>query len=237
MAKLRDLTGQQFNYLTVLRRSEENTKDGKARWVCRCICGREVTYASVDITRKRHPVKSCGCLRNRLIGESSTTHGMSKHPAWEVWHSMKQRCNDPNHPAYHNYGGRGITVCDEWQHSFENFWQDMGSTYQRGLELDRRDNNKGYSPENCRWVPRKINVRNRRSNRFIETPLGRMTVAEYAERTGIGVTTLLYRISHGWAPELLCAPPDVRNVCTTSEIVVRGTDSVCTTQKKNSSAL
>ena len=224
MAKAKDLTGQQLHYLTVLHRVDSRVK-GEPRWLVRCICGKEYAVDAGDIIRKRYPTKSCGCQRVNLIRASRTTHGMSRHPAFGVWHSMKQRCEDPNHRAYHNYGGRGISVCPEWAASFENFWRDMRSTYHSGLELDRINNNKGYNPQNCRWVDRKTNSRNRRVSRLIDTPLGQMTVAELCERTGIGETTMLYRLNHDWPTELLCVKPDARNLSTTSGIVVRGTDS------------
>jgi len=91
----------------------------------------------------------------------------------------------------------------------------MGLTYQRGLDLDRIDNNKGYRPGNCRWVTRKVNARNKCTNRIINTPLGLMTVAEAAERSGIGVTTLHYRLRHNVPTRLLFATADVRNRFTT----------------------
>ena len=160
---------------------------------------------------------------------------MTHHPAFGVWHSMKQRCMDPNHPAYHNYGGRGITVCQEWAESFERFWEAMGPTYQRGLELDRINNEEGYYPGNCRWVSRKINSRNKRGSRLVDSPFGRITVSELSEKTDIGVTTLLYRLDHNWPTELLCIPPDSRNKSTTSGIVVRGTDLQYMTRKQENS--
>jgi hypothetical protein len=145
---------------------------------------------------------------------------------------MKQRCLDPSHQAYHNYGGRGITVCKRWLESFENFWEDMGSTWKKGLDIDRIDNSKGYTPENCHWTTRKQNNRNRRNNHIIDTPLGKMTIAEFSERTGIGVTTICYRLEHGWKGQSLLTPPDYRNLCTTSGIVVRGTDSLSGTEEE-----
>lgn len=229
--RFHDLAGQTFHYLTVLERAE-NTKLGKTQWLCRCVCGKKVVVAASDLVRKKSPTKSCGCMARQLISESRTTHGMSSHPAWGVWHSMKQRCSDPNHPAYHNYGGRGITVCQEWEKSFENFWEDMGASYRPGLEIDRIDNDKGYYAENCRWTTRKVNSRNKRTNRVIETPYGKMTVATLAELMGIGETTLLYRLDHGWPTEYLCIPPDTKNECTTSGIAVRGTDFVYLTEEK-----
>lgn len=223
--RLIDLTGKHFGYLTVLSRAE-NDKHGKTRWLCRCICGKENVVAASDLTRKRYSTKSCGCMSRKLISESRKSHGMSKHPAYGVWHSMKQRCQDPNHHAYHNYGARGITVCDEWSNSFETFWQDMGPTYARGLDLDRIDNNAGYSKDNCRWVARKVNSRNKRSNTWITTPkYGRTTISELSELTGIGVTTLCYRIEHGWDGEELTIKPDFRNLkAERGGIIVRGKD-------------
>ena len=122
-----------------------------------------------------------------------------------------------------------LTVISRAENDFENFWADMGPSYAPGLELDRKDNEQGYSPENCRWIPRKSNMRNRRSSRVIDTPLGRMTVAELAERSGIGETTLLYRLANGWPAESLLTEPNARNMSTTSGIVARGTNSASTT--------
>lgn len=229
--KLDDLTGRRFNSLTVIRRAP-NDKRGKPRWVCKCDCGTETTYAARDL--KRGNLYSCGCQRSRRISEKNKTHGMSRHPAWAVWHSMKQRCMDPNHKAWKNYGGRGITVCGRWAESFEAFWEDMGPTYQPGLEIDRIDNNRGYEPGNCRWTTRKVNARNRRTNILVTTEYGTTTVSELAELTGIGETTLLYRIQHGWPEAALTTPPNVRNWYTTSGIAVRGTASQLSQQTESS---
>lgn len=92
--RLIDLTGKHFGYLTVLSRAE-NDKHGKTQWLCRCICGKENVVAASDLTRKRYSTKSRGCMSRKLISESNKSHGMSKHPAYGVWHSMKQRCQDP----------------------------------------------------------------------------------------------------------------------------------------------
>lgn len=211
MAKLRDITGQKINYLTVIKRVENN-KHGKTQWLCKCVCGKEKIFTGADICRSDHPTKSCGCMSNKLLSDSAKTHGMTLHPAYGVWHSMKQRCNDPNHKAYHNYGGRGITVCDDWSNSFESFWNDMGPSYKRGTELDRIDNDKGYCKENCRWVLRKINARNRRTNTFVNTSkYGRTTVSELSELSGIKVNTILYRLHSGWSGDDLIFPANAKN--------------------------
>ena len=231
MANAMDLTGRHFHYQTVLHRVASRTR-GEPRWLVRCVCGKEHEVDAGDLLRKRYPVKSCGCMRGKLISDSKRIHGMSHHPAFGVWHSMKQRCEDSNHRAYRNYGGRGITVCPEWSANFENFWRDMGPTYQSGLDLDRINNNRGYEPQNCRWTDRKTNTRNQRRNRVIDTPLGHMTVAELCEKTGIGETTMLYRVARGWPTESLCAKPNPQNRSTTSGIVVRGIDLPSGTKAK-----
>jgi len=206
--RLTDLTGQRFGSRTVLGPAAQRTGDGRVQWRTRCDCGQERICRTRDVKRS----KAC---RNCVVMPGAVTHGMSRHPAFHVWDSMRARCHNPQHQAWHNYGARGIRVCNRWRKSFESFWADMGLTYQRGLDLDRIDNNKGYRPGNCRWVTRKVNARNKRTNRIINTPLGLMTVAEAAERSGIGVTTLHYRLRHNVPTRLLFATADVRNRFTT----------------------
>ena len=220
-----DLTGQQFHYLTVLSRAE-NTAQGKTQWLCRCTCGKEVVVPSKNLRKKRYPTKSCGCMMRTLISKANRKHGMAHHPAWGVWHSMKQRCTDPNHPAYRNYGGRGLTVCNRWLESFEAFWDDMGPTWKKGLDLDRIDNNLGYSPENCRWTSRRENCLNRRNTRFITTQWWILPLSVASELSGIGKTTLLYRLDHGWPIEFLFIPPGWKKPSMTCSTAAPGTDSL-----------
>ena len=210
--KAKDLTGQRFYYLTAIRRVENN-KYGKAQWLCRCDCGNEIIVSTAELCRTRaYHIKSCGCMSRKLISEAMTKHGMTHHPAFGVWHAMKQRCQDKNHPAYKNYGGRGIAVCEAWDKSFEAFWQDMGPTYKRGLELDRIDNNGNYEPENCRWTTKKVNANNRRKSVIINSKeYGKISVDEFSKKTGIPKSTIHYRINAGWPIELLSATPDVAN--------------------------
>lgn len=216
-----DYTGQRFGYQTVLRKAWKQ-KRGKWMWTVQCDCGR---IHDVIIHDLKKGTKSCGCMTKTLIGKANSTHGMSQHPAYAVWHSMKQRCTEPTQKAWDNYGGRGIRVCDRWLNSFENFWADMGATYEPGLTIDRVDVNGDYEPSNCRWTNWETQMNNKRANVRIETPDGTMTVAQASREYGLGVTTILYRLDHGWPEELLLVPADVRNQkSSTSSIVVRGTD-------------
>lgn len=203
-----DLTGQTFGMLKALRPTRSDGK--KLKWLFECkACGGCCEKVGTDVKKddKKGRISNCGCITKALQSAKRISHGMSRHPAYAVYRSMLDRCRLPTHHAWANYGGRGITVCERWQESFEAFWEDMGPTYRRGLELDRRDNNGGYSPENCRWVTSKTNSSNKRGKVFIPTPWGEMTVARASELTGIGKTTILYRLKNGWAPDQLLTPP------------------------------
>ena len=147
-----ELTGQKFGLLTALRPSTTaTTKD--MQWVCKCDCGKilERPAKALNEASKTGYRSSCGCARY--------THGMTKHPGYLCWQNMRNRCGDLTNL---DYGGRGIKVCERWLVSFENFWADMGPTWVEGLTLDRRDNEAGYSPENCRWVTQKEQSNNQR---------------------------------------------------------------------------
>ncbi|MBY0239683.1 MAG: hypothetical protein K2X55_10250 [Burkholderiaceae bacterium] len=128
-------------------------------------------------------------------------HGLSGLPEYRCWQTMRLRCMEPTNPAYENYGGRGIAVCERWLQSPANFIADMGPKPSPAHELDREDNDKGYSPENCRWVTRKVNDRNRRSNRMVEYLGETHALAHWCERFGIRRDTAKKRLDAGWTPE------------------------------------
>lgn len=212
-----DWTGYRYSYLTITGPSEEKDGHGRVKWLAKCTCGVTKPMDIRDIRKKERAGRpiSCGCMRRELIAQSRTTHGMTSHSAYGVWHSMVQRCTEPTHRAWKNYGGRGITVCERWLHDFGAFWLDMGATYKQGLDLDRKDNEKGYSPENCRWVTRSVNNRNKRNARHVIFWGREMTVKELSEKSGIKYTTLLYRLDHGCPLERLIDEPDLTNRFTT----------------------
>lgn len=129
-----------------------------------------------------------------------TAHGLSRDPIHLAWRGILARCLNPNHAAYPSYGGRGITVCDRWRESFEAFAADMGPKPTPKHEIDRIDNNAGYSPENCRWATRSENDRNRRSTVWVEFRGERRRVADLCEEFKIPRDTLAYRLRTGWMP-------------------------------------
>lgn len=182
MAKLIDLTGQRFGRLTVIERVENNRR-GQARWLCRCDCKKEIVVTSSNL-RCGH-TNSCGCFKL----DSSVTHKGSKTRLYRVWVGMRERCNNPNSSRFSDYGGRGITVCAEWQHDFSAFrdWaiaNGYDETAPHGTcTIDRIDNDKGYFPENCRWVTSKEQNANQR-------PSTHSNIAVLCVETGIVYATI-----------------------------------------------
>ena len=128
-------------------------------------------------------------------------HGLSYTPEYRCWQAMRLRCHEPGHHAFKDYGARGIEVCPEWRDNPARFLADMGRKPSPKHELDRIDNNRGYSPENCRWVTRDLNSRNRRSNRWIEFMGERKTLIEWSICMGVSADTITKRLDAGWSPE------------------------------------
>lgn len=156
------MEGKKFNRLTVLEYSHK--KGGKKYYLCECSCGNK-TYVRQDKIKSGH-TKSCGCLMKESssrIGKNKKTHGKTDTAEYMVWCDMKSRCFNDKNIAYKNYGGRGITVCDRWKKSFNNFYEDMGDRPTNKHQLDRKDNDGNYSPSNCRWVTPSENSVNRRN--------------------------------------------------------------------------
>lgn len=162
-------------------------------FICVCDCGAEVKASSYNV--KNGHTKSCGCAR---IEHGCNKTGNRKH-IYGVWDAMIQRCTNENSLAYHNYGGRGITVCERWK-DFKCFYSDLGDT-PAGMELDRIDVNGNYEPENVRWISHKENNRNKRNNVYYEFNGRTQTIQAWSEETGIPYGCLRSRIVRGWPLE------------------------------------
>ena len=140
-----DITGRRFGRLTVLRRAGMNTNAGHALWKCECSCG-NVKVVDGQHLRNGH-TQSCGCLHQERTGQRFLKHGGSYTLEHASWRAMRQRCSNPKHPAYPEYAGRGITVCERWQNSFEAFFEDMGPKPSPKHSIDRIDGDLGYFPQ------------------------------------------------------------------------------------------
>jgi hypothetical protein len=154
-------------------------------WLCQCECGtvREVSQADL----RRGSSKSCGCLMREVVGTRTTlrntSHGMSDSAAYRVWQSMKSRCENPKNKSYNDYGGRGIGVCEQWS-SFAAFVRDMGLP-PNGLSIERVDNERGYSKDNCIWATRRRQSRNKRNTAYVDIAGETLCFSDACAKIGI----------------------------------------------------
>lgn len=191
MPKLIDLTGQTFNRLTVIHRTE-NDKSGNACWECQCVCG-NITIVPTGSLKSGH-TKSCGCFMKESHAKRKFIHGMSDTSEYSVWEGIIQRCTNPNNQAFKDYGGRNIGVCSKWKNDFMAFFNDMGKKPSPKLTIERVDNNKGYFPENCVWASRKNQSNNRRNNWAITFNGITLNITQWAEKVGIDREILRARV-------------------------------------------
>lgn len=191
MSKLQDLTGKRFERLVVVERTANNKR--QPVWICKCDCGNYTKVQSSNL--KSGNVRSCGCLAKEI--KPSLTHGLHGTRLYEIWHGMKQRCYLPTVKPYKNYGGRGIKVCDEWKNDFMSFYNwAITNGYREYLTLDRIDNDGNYEPNNCRWITRKEQSNNKRTNRYITYNGKTHTLSQWCEILGVKRHILKYRLNH-----------------------------------------
>lgn len=162
MTKIKNIKNQRFGKL--IAKEYSHTEKGKSStWICKCDCGNIIPVVISSLNSGN--TQSCGCFRLERIKEAVTTHGEGRSTEYIAWGNMIQRCTNPNNPEYINYGGRNITICEEWKNSFETFLNDMGRKPDKKFSLDRIDNNKGYYKENCRWTNCSIQAINQRDKK------------------------------------------------------------------------
>lgn len=258
-----DITGNRYNYLTVIGFFGDRNKTNEKLWRCKCDCGKEILVRGQDL--KSGNTKSCGCkfrfkdhienkrfgrvvVIRRTIGKNGSykylckcdcgkvfetwggclktgdtkscgclndekrrgrkTHGKSKSRLYSIYSSMKQRCYNTKLRAYKRYGGRGITICKEWENSFNSFqsWAESNG-YKEDLTIERIDNNGNYEPSNCKWANKKEQARNRNTSKRLEYKGQIYTYAEWGEFKGLTSSIISARIRNGWSIEKTLETP------------------------------
>lgn len=190
MARIREesvinMDGMKFGYLTVINRSEKTDKNGNHLCTCVCECGNKIYVLRSNLMKGTS--HSCGCKRSEFAKNRKNYKDFDKDKKlYHVHYNMISRCTNPKHNAYLNYGGRGISVCEEWMNSFEKFvsWS-RENGYEEGLSLDRIDNDKNYSPDNCRWVDMEQQSNNRRNTIYCFYEHDLVPVTQLARKLGI----------------------------------------------------
>lgn len=205
--RIKKLDGLVFGRLTVVGFSH---MDKVAYWNCVCECGNN--YVANGSRLRQCRVKSCGCLAKETAAKLLTTHGLSRSPIYESYRSMLKRCNSLTDKEYHNYGGRGITVCSRWLSSFENFALDMGERPE-GKTLDRINTDGNYEPTNCKWSTHKVQANNKRNSVYLEIDGESKTISEWADISGIAYQTIQRRVkTYNWSHKDAVFKPSKRTV-------------------------
>lgn len=202
MGRFEDLTGRRFGRLTVLSRGDDYVSPKGYRnttWNCLCDCGNHVNVRGCNI--RNGVSRSCGCIRvdhpNRL------THGMNGTRIYGIWKGMKDRCLNERSESYKDYGGRGVTIFEDWLNSFESFYNwALQSGYRDDLSIDRIDVNGNYEPSNCRWSTADVQANNKRNNHLLTYEGRTQTISQWAKELGIHSGKIKDRINKcGWSVE------------------------------------
>ena len=199
------MIGKKFGKLTVIEDAGRSPRR-YILWKCRCECGNETIVTSNNL--RSGNTKSCGCVGKAKVKMLNYVTGAYKSRLHRIWDSMKSRCYNENMTYFQRYGGRGVTVCDEWRNNFKAFYDwAMSNGYTDELTIDRIDNNGNYSPENCRWSTMKEQSRNRRTNHQITWNGKTMCISAWANELGINVNTIIARFGRGWDVERTFTTP------------------------------
>lgn len=205
----KDITGQIFGSLTVIREVEKKMfkSGGRTQYLCQCQCGNTVKVLTCSLTTGN--TMSCGCLRSLSTSFLNYKHGMTGSKIYRTWQAMLNRCRNKKVNGYENYGGRGISVCKRWD-KFENFLLDMGEP-EPGESIERIKNDKNYTPSNCKWATAKEQALNTRSNRKITFNGETLCLCEWARRLKIDQSSLRERLEK-WAKSVALTKPKTRGI-------------------------
>lgn len=188
-----NMIGKKFGKLTVLEECEERNKHKQVVYKCKCDCGNTINV--VGALLRNGNVKSCGCLHSK----GRITHGKSYTRLYHTFKSMKDRCYRTNYKYYQHYGGRGITICDEWLNDFMTFYNwAINNGYRNNLTINRIDNNGNYEPDNCEWVDMKTQSNNKSNCVYLTCNNKTQTVTQWADELRCNRSTIYMRHRKGW---------------------------------------
>lgn len=191
-----DITGVRFGRLLITCRHSKPGLRGGVVWKAKCDCGNTAFVRTGNVLSGA--TKSCGCFRRENTWK---IHGESRNgkttPEYRAYHNMTSRCTLKTNPAWERYGGRGITVCDRWLHSYKNFLEDMGRKPSQRHSMERKDNSKGYSPENCEWATLKQQANNKRNTLLIRYGRETKCFEDWCRHFGVNVGTAYFRLQRG----------------------------------------
>lgn len=209
---LMDLSTMRFGRLQPLALEHIRTTPSGSRkrfWRCRCDCGTDVVVWAGNLRTGK--ANSCGCLRRELVAAKNRSHGMSQTPEYKTWGGIKKRCFNSSYKSYADYGGRGITMCDRWLNSFENFLEDMGTKPSPDHSIERIDNDGHYEPSNCRWATRRDQAHNNRRNVHLTVDGITKPLSEWCREYAISHSSVLERLAKGWDTKRAVTHPPRRN--------------------------
>lgn len=191
----KDISGQRFTRLTAIK-YVGNDRHGCALWLCKCDCGKEITVLGSSL--RGGNTKSCGCLNIEIKHKQRVDNPRKGQRLYRIWKCMRQRCNDPNSTSYKNYGGRGITICAEWEdYAVFQKWA-LSNGYKDNLSIERKEVDGNYCPENCTWADDYTQANNRRINKKYEVDGKLLTVPQIARAYNISKDVVRRRIGYGW---------------------------------------
>lgn len=201
--QFKDIAGQAFGRLRAIKPVGKD-RHSKVQWECLCDpslggCGETVIASGCNLRKGNS--SSCGCSRVESMLRVHTTHGMKHTAEYRSWQAMKDRCSNQNTISFPNYGGRGISVCERWLHSFENFFADMGKRPSAKHSIERVNNNGNYEPGNCMWATKTAQARNTRRTHRLTFNGQTKSLTEWAQEIGITRAALRNRLKKGWSVE------------------------------------
>lgn len=182
-----EMVGKRFGMITVLERSE-NEIDGTARWKCVCDCGKIFTTRGTRLRAGK--AMSCGCYGASILSRKTKKHGMSNTRIYHTWNSMLERCYKEDGKSYKFYGAKGVEVCDQWKDFLSFYDWAVNNGYKEDLTIERIDCTGNYEPDNCKFISKKEQARNTRSNIRITTSDGYMTAAEVSRMLNVCPSTI-----------------------------------------------